>query len=310
MNPKIETGLIFDIQGYSVHDGPGCRTLIFMAGCPLRCPWCANPEGQLFKPRLMCRETKCTCGLARCVEKCARRAITATDQKTPIAINRLLCEGCETFDCVGVCYTEALTMTGKFYTVSELLRVIRRDSEYWGEGGGVTLGGGDPIAQAEFALSVLLECKKLSIHTAIETSAQVKTEQFLELMAAVDFGYIDIKHMDREKHRLATGVTNDLILQNIRALTGSGWPGRLVIRLCIIPGYNDTYDNLRATARFMKGAGLWEINLLPFHRLGESKYRQLGMQYKFAEAEPPTREFMETCRLVIENEGLACSVVR
>jgi len=301
------TGLIFDIQGFSVQDGPGCRTLVFLSGCPLRCAWCSNPEGQRGQKVLMYRGSKCGCPQFACIEECPRHAIARTgDPESPLSFDRTKCDRCAAFNCQNACFREALRVCSDYYSVDELMRIIKRDSTYWGSGGGVTFGGGEPMFQKEFLLEVLARCRSACIHVALETSAHVPTDDFLQIMESVNWAFIDIKHMDREKHREGTGAGNTLILENIHALPASGWPGRLLIRFPIIPGFNDDYENILATIKFLKENEIGEINLLPFHRMGESKYRQLGMTYAYRDVHPPSTGFMETVRNVFQSNGIRC----
>jgi len=301
-------GLIFDIQGHSVHDGPGCRTLIFMSGCPLRCAWCSNPEGQSSKPALMFRASKCDCEPFRCVEACPSKAARKSDgaANVRLSFDRAKCEACETFVCVEACYSRALSVSGRYYTIGEIIAIIKRDREFWGSHGGVTFGGGEPFAQAAFVKDVLRECRGLYIHTAVETSAHGGTEEFLDFMADVDWAFLDIKHMDAKKHKESTGVDNVLILKNIEALIKSGWPGRPMIRMCLIKGFNNSERNLKALAGFMKSLGLAEINVLPFHRLGESKYGNLDRAYPFAATPPPSPEALDAVKRFFEAEKVTC----
>jgi pyruvate formate lyase activating enzyme len=246
------TGLIFDIQGYSVHDGSGCRTLVFLSGCPLRCTWCSNPEGQLLRPRVMYRQRKCVHTHYRCVGACPNDAIRIEEgQDPPLRFERFLCDRCDSMDCVQACLSQALQISGRAYTVSELMRILTRDQGYWGSQGGVTFSGGEPLRQAEFLLSVLGKCRSNYIHTAVETSAHADTNLVTEVLKRTDWMFIDIKHMDSAAHRAETGRGNELILKNIEAVASAGWDGRLIIRVPIVPGYNDTVENLHATIRNM-----------------------------------------------------------
>ncbi len=276
------TGLIFDIQGQSVHDGPGSRTVVFMSGCPMRCTWCANPEGQMLRPRLMYKAQLCvTCPL-RCVEACRKGAVQASPNgDPPLRFERKRCDSCHSMDCARVCYRQALQVGGKWYTVDEVMRIFGRDRCYWSAEGGVTLSGGEPLMQKEFALKLLERCHNAYITTCVETNAYVSRKSLESVLPFVNWLFIDIKHMDPRKHEEGTGVPNKPILDNIRWLASSGWAGRIIIRVPIIPDYNDTTDNARATAEFLTHAGLNEINLLPFHRLATSKYEQLGLPYKY-----------------------------
>jgi len=299
------SGHIFDIQGFSVHDGPGCRTLIFLAGCPLRCAWCANPEGQHCRPLLFYRRHLCACSSFPCIAACPLGAIEKTGDP-PIMLHREHCRGCRDFACARECYREALTLSARLYTLDEVMAVIGRDSAYWGPGGGVTLGGGDPLSQGAFARNILCRCRERYIHTAIETSACFPFEEFLKTVTLADWLFIDVKHMESEAHREATGAGNVVILDNIRRLKRSGWPGRLVIRVPVVPGFNDSEEVIGAIARFVVSAGWGEMNLLPFHRMGESKYGQLGLTYKYAHVASPGEERMRSLQQAAETRGVTC----
>ncbi len=306
-----ERGLVFDIQGYSVHDGPGCRTLVFLSGCPLHCAWCANPEGMELKKQLLFRAAKCKHrqnGCTQCLKACPHGALRASESEDspPLVIDRSICRTCTTFECAAACLWGALGVAGREMTVPELWRVIDRDRQYWGGKGGVTFTGGEPLLQRAFSLAMLKRCKEGFVHTAIETSACVDTDHFLRAMKLVDFAFIDMKHMDPEQHTAGTKVSNELILRNIRALGSSGWPGRLVLRIPVIAGFNDTLENMAATAHFMQEVGLDEINLLPFHRMGDSKYTQLGEVYAYRDVEAMPLERLQPMQQLFIDEGIAC----
>lgn len=308
-----ERGLVFDIQGYSVHDGPGCRTLVFLSGCPLHCAWCANPEGMEPKRQLLFRAAKCKhrenqC--AQCLKACPYGAIRANDSEEgePLRIDRARCATCTTYECAGVCHWGALGVAGKEMTVKDLWRVIDRDRQYWGGNGGVTFTGGEPLLQREFILAILKRCKEGFVHTAVETSACVDTDHFLRAMQYVDFAFIDVKNMDPVQHAAGTRVSNEQTLTNIRALVASHWPGRLVLRIPVIAGFNDSMANMAATARFMKSLGLYEINLLPFHRMGDSKYTQLGRVYAYKDVEAMPLERLAPLQQSFLDEGIACYI--
>lgn len=306
-----ERGLVFDIQGYSVHDGPGCRTLVFLSGCPLHCAWCANPEGMEPKKQLLFRAAKCKHrqnDCTQCIKACPYGAIQSntTGEGQPILIDRSICRTCTTYECAGACLWGALGVAGKEMTVKELYRVIDRDRQYWGGKGGVTFTGGEPLLQREFILAMLKRCKEGFVHTAVETSACVDTDHFLRAFKLVDFAFIDVKHMDPNAHMSGTRVSNEQTLKNIRALSASGWPGRLVLRIPVIAGFNDSMENMAATARFMREVGLGEINLLPFHRMGDSKYTQLGKTYLYADVQAMPLEHLVPFQQMFVDEGIAC----
>lgn len=305
----VETrGLLFDIQGHSIHDGPGTRTLVFLSGCPLRCKWCSNPEGLLLRQRLMYKPRLCKGCPARCVPACPHSAIELSRGGLPVVLDRTRCAVCDALDCNRVCYTGALQTSGRWYTVRDLMGVFNRDRCYWGSEGGITLTGGEPLMQEEFSLSLLKHCQQAYIDTCVETSAYVPRRVLQAALPYVHWLFIDLKHMDPAKHSQATGVPNDIILENIRWIAISGWPGRLVVRMPVIPGFNDDAANAQATATFLREIGHSEINLLPFHRLGASKYEQLGMTYEYADQAAPDADSLAGLSSVYRQHGITCHV--
>lgn len=307
MRTSDTRGLIFDIQGHSIHDGPGARTLVFLSGCPLRCTWCSNPEGLLLRQRLMYKSRLCKNCPGRCMPACTVQAArpSSNARNSPV-FNRNQCDHCETMDCIELCYTGALQPSGEWYTVDEVMRVFSRDQSYWGAQGGVTLTGGEPLMQEEFVLEVLERCHDAYIAVCVETSGYVRRNLLQAILPHTEWLFIDIKHMDSSKHLQGTGVPNELILDNIRWIANSGWPGRMVLRMPVIPGFNDSVANVQATAAFLGEIGQSEINLLPFHRLGASKYEQLGMTYAHAEQPTATQETLESLATVYRQRAITC----
>lgn len=304
-----EKGLIFDIQSFSVHDGPGCRTNIFFTGCPLQCKWCANPESWIKKKHLMFAENLCKWdkGCRACRNVCPYDSIKF-DRNGKQSITWDICKKCETFECVNICPNNVLKECVKEYTVDEIIKILRRDFNNWGPEGGVTFSGGDPLMHHEFLVEVLKKCHELQIHTAIETSGYAKQEEFLDVFKYIQFAFIDVKNMDREKHKEGTGVYNDLILSNIEEVKKSGWQGRMVLRQPTIAGYNDSDENAYKLIEFMNKNSLYEINLLKFHRLGETKWNQLGREYEYHDHGDMTQEKMEHLQELYLDNNIACYI--
>jgi len=297
---------IFDIQGHSVHDGPGSRTAVFLAGCPLRCFWCCNPEGLTAAPSLLHSTVKCTHTHYRCVEACPYDAVTVADPTAVPRFDRSRCDACATFRCIDVCYSEALRIASRTIGVDELMQTLGRHRHYWGTDGGVTFTGGEPLMQPQFLQGALERCRAAYVHTALETSLHADWAVLAPVLGFVDFMFADIKHMEPECHRSGTGVDNGRILDNFRRISESDWTGRLVVRIPVVPGFNDDHDNIRATALFASRLGLTECNLLSLHRLGLSKYEQLHLESPLANIEPPGRELLEHLKSIVEESGMAC----
>ena len=298
------TGIIFDIQRYSVHDGPGIRSLVFMKGCPLNCKWCSNPEGQKSYPETRFIATKCVgeeeCRIP-CVEICPEGAINTLKDGKPIT-DRALCRGCG--KCVETCLYGARQLSGKSITVEALLKEILKDEAFYqNSGGGITLGGGEPLSQFEFAKEFLRECKGRTLHTAVETCGFVTWTQFEEILEFIDFFYYDIKVLSKERHRQLTGVSNSIILENARKLLSIG-EAQVVIRIPVIPGYNDSDKNIGAIAKFVFEAGGDKIELLPYHRLGAAKYDQLDKEYGLKGVHEPNDELMQRLSYIVRSTGV------
>ncbi len=301
---QLTEGCIFDVQGFSVHDGPGCRTLIFLKGCTLHCDWCSNPEGIDPHPVLMFDNEKCIRdGL--CVKACQHQALAI--EQNQLTINRLLCRDCEDFACTKECLTNALRRAGTFTTVDQLLKIIQRDRQFWGSEGGITLTGGEPLLQLIFAKEILKRCYESYVHTAIETCGNIPWKNFEETIPWIDFIYFDLKMMDNEKHRSLTGAGNELILANARRLAMQ-FNGKLVFRIPVIPGINDTQEQIENAVAFMKETGIQEINLLPLHHLGKEKYRLLGRNYPLNGRLTPNRFEMIRLQEIFRSHGVKCFI--
>jgi len=295
-------GIIFDIQKFSVHDGPGVRTIVFLKGCPLSCRWCCNPESQRREPQVMFISQNCI-GCKRCFDACSEGAI---DFNLPNRVNQDKCTKCG--KCVEACYCEALNMAGTVKSVEQILLELNKDSiMYRRSGGGITLSGGEALAQPEFAEQLLKGCKAKGWHTAIETSAFTSIDTLRRVLPWLDLFMMDIKHMDPDKHKEYVGQKNLIILRNAKIIAQSGIP--LIIRIPIISGFNDNEKNINDTATFVRSLkNVKEVHLLPYHRLGQNKYEYLGYKYKMPQLKPPSKKDMEHIKKIIETQGLICKI--
>jgi len=296
--------LVISITRMTVHNGPGIRTLILLKGCPLRCIWCSTPESQGEAPEIAFYPDKCILS-NDCLPVCPKNAITAGDKT--VVIDRELCDNCG--QCASVCYTEALKLFGQEYTAGELVsEVLRDDIFYRYSGGGVTLSGGEPFFRPEYLLALLKELKQNGISCGIDTCGFTARKHIEAVLPYVDFFLWDIKHMNRDKHIEYTGISNELILDNVRFVAGENIP--LFLRVPVIPGYNDSEDNLLDLCNFAKTLSfLEEIDLLPLHHLGKARYAALGREYPIQGIPLIKEEKLEQMKRLIESTGLKCNVI-
>ena len=295
------SGTVFDIQRFSLHDGPGIRTIVFLKGCPLSCKWCSNPESQNMKPVIMYKKNECLhCG--RCINACSRKAISF-ENKT--FIDRSICTGCG--ECANACPAGALVVKGKTMTVQQLIRELKKDATtYRRSGGGITLSGGEPLVQYEFAAELLRACKAQGWDTAIETTGAGITEAVEKVIPHVDTVLLDIKHLDTEKHKKFTGIGNEQILKNAARISQIS---STVVRVPVIPGFNYSEEEIRAITEFAKMLrGVRTIHLLPYHTFGENKYDLLGRDYALADIKPLKPEELEHLKTMVEREGFQCII--
>jgi len=302
MGTKKLTGTLFDIQGFSVHDGPGCRTLIFFKGCPLSCTWCSNPEGKNRFPEPLYQARKCTLDML-CAKACPHHAITLVSGA--LVIDRSKCGACTTFDCTEACCTGALQKGGYEITVNELYLLIQRDRQYWGSRGGITLTGGEPFFQPEFTLELLQRCYSAYIHTAAETCGNIPWKNIATSLPYLEWIFFDLKHMDPQRHRQMTGASNRLILKNASDIAKE-FSGRMVFRMPLIPGFNDDNENISATISFIKSTGRNEINILPLHHLGREKYALLGLPYYTENFDHPGHQLLHDITTRFLESGIHC----
>jgi pyruvate formate lyase activating enzyme len=298
---KENTGLVYLIQHYSLQDGPGLRTTVFLKGCPLSCRWCHNPESIRPHPDLMTRDRKCML-FADCVKVCPEGAITIEGDKR--IVDRQKCTLC--FNCVAACPTGALERIGEYVTVSQALAEIEKDEVFYRKsGGGVTISGGEPLQQWQFVRNLLKACKEKHYPTAIETSGFAKWEAFSAVLEYVDLLLFDIKHMDPKLHKEGTGVDNAIILANLRKVQAGK---RIWLRLPLIAGYNDSLETFRREVDLAVEVHAEKISALPYHEYGIGKYGAMGMEYRCGDAQPPPDARLEEMRKISEAAGIAFTI--
>jgi len=302
---------VFDIQGYSVHDGPGIRQTIFMQGCPLKCIWCHSPESQDFNSKIIWLSAKCI-GCLKCIAACTVGARTvimpeSEDERLRIVCDWDKCTHCGA--CQKACIPGALYYCGVDRSIDELIRRIKRETPYYGaSGGGVTASGGECLCQADGVAELFKQCKELGINTAADTCGLIPYKNIEKVLPYTDLFLYDIKHMDSERHAWATGAPNELILENARKIAADG--GRFHIRFPIIPKYNTDTENLTATRDFLleiKDA-IDLIQVLPYHSFGNAKYDRLSLPPPVFDTRVPTKEEIEEIVAFFEEAGFKVNV--
>lgn len=301
-DPTQITGLVVNIQHFCTQDGPGIRTTVFLKGCSVRCKWCSNPETIHRKPELAYKESLCIgekeCG--ECLKVCPENAIFVPEPGGKVKINWDLCTNCGL--CPPVCPPIALYMHGTLMTVAEVIDEVEQDSAFYAEsGGGLTISGGECQLQPDFTAALFVEAHKRGINTAIETASNVPWANFEKIMPHVDYGHTDIKHMDSATHKKWTGVPNTNILENLRRAYSTFTNTKFIARTPLIPGVNDSEENIRATLDFIRQfPSVVRYELLPYHRFGQSKYEFLGRTYELADFESPSAEHVANLRAIVD----------
>jgi pyruvate formate lyase activating enzyme len=295
----LVSGTIFDISRYAIHDGPGIRTTVFFKGCPLSCWWCHNPESISREPHVSLRPNRCVrCG--KCVEICPNHAIAFSDGAA--TTDPSLCELC--LECAHVCCADAREVVGRSVTVEEVMAEITRDTAFYDEsGGGVTFSGGEPMMQPAFLMELLEACGQLDIHRAVDTSGYAGRELLLAVAGKTDLFLYDLKHMDPEIHKKYTGISNEVILENLTSLSARG--ATICVRFPLIPGVNDDRSNVESTGAFLtKLNRVNRIEVLPYHNVMRSKYKRFGWGYRLGELPPPDPRHLQDIAALLRSFGL------
>lgn len=305
---KTGQGIVFNIQKMSIHDGPGIRTTVFLKGCPLKCLWCSNPESQRKELEIACLKKRCIkCGY--CAEVCPENIIENGNGYS--ILDQSKCTLC--LKCVDECCTNSKNLIGKSYSGEELLEEILKDKSFYdSSGGGVTFSGGEPFMQADFLIEMLKLCKNSGIHTAIETSGMANKQDVLDASEYLDLIYFDLKHMNDDMHIKLMGVNNKIIHDNLAALALKHH--NIIVRIAVIPGLNDSVENIRETAEYAAALGIGTLELLPYHSLGENKYEQLGREYSLSKiselSEDDMKQLADEARQVIGTRNTRVRVMK
>lgn len=298
----MTTGIIFNIQRYSIHDGPGIRTTVFLKGCPLSCWWCQNPEGQQDGQEIVFWDNRCL-GCGRCSEHCPSEAIQMKNGKPVTDQTRCLLCG----ECSQVCPAEAREILGRKMTVDEVIKEIEKDLVFYEEsGGGVTFSGGEPLSQIKFLNDLLDCCKQVGIHTAVDTCGYFSWEVLEKVAPKVNLFLYDLKLMDSRKHQKYTGVTNEIILENLKRL--SLGHHNIYIRLPLISGISDDTQNIKELGRFLSPLNIAQVNLLPYHEIAVDKYYRLNKPYRLSQTKPHSEKILVKISEALKVFGLKVKI--
>lgn len=302
MSGQADHGCVFNIQKFSIHDGPGIRTIVFLKGCPLSCQWCSNPESQSTAITVLFDPSKCiSCG--KCVDACTVNAISPQNDGL---IDRDKCVGCGA--CAQICPTHALEMSGEMISVKEILDDVCKDAVHFRRsGGGITLSGGEPLMQPDFAEVLLKGAKQRRLHTAMETTGIASIETLERIIPLVDLVMLDIKSFYSEPLERYVGITSKEVLKN--ALIIDSLANEIAIRIPVIPGFNADDQSIQAIASFVTHLKrVSRLHLLPYHNYGQNKYDQLNKAYAFSDVRAPSKNQMEHFKNIVESFGITCQI--
>lgn len=296
----MDKGIIFNIQKFSIHDGPGIRTTVFFKGCPLKCKWCSNPESQLEDVQILYDQTKCV-HCQTCVHTCPEQAIEHKNNK--IIIDHKKCIGC--LQCVQNCPHDALSHEGEYKSVEDIVKVCLQDKDFYEESqGGITISGGEGMSQPQFLKVLISRLKEHDLHLAIETTGYIKPQIFQELAPMFDLLLFDIKHYDTKKHYEGTHVYNELIIENFKWAINHNID--VLPRIPVIPNFNDSLEDANGISQLLIDAGAKKVQLLPFHQFGEKKYELLNREYTLKNKKALHPEYLKAYQQIFLDKGIEC----
>lgn len=296
----MEKGLVFNIQKFSIHDGPGIRTTIFLKGCPLRCEWCANPESQLDSIQILYDENKC-CHCQTCIHTCKENAIQLIDNQ--IIIDHDACKAC--LACVQACPNKALKQEGDYKEINDIVKTCLQDIDFYEESnGGITISGGEGMSQPAFLKELIQELKKQNLHVAIETTGYIQPHIFQELAQMLDLLLFDVKHYDSNIHYQKTGVHNELILENLTWAIQNHID--VLPRIPVIPDFNAELKDAKGFVNLFHSIGIQKVQLLPFHQFGQNKYAMLHKEYVYKDKKALYKEDLQEYQQVFIQSGIDC----
>lgn len=297
---NMSKGIIFNIQKFSIHDGPGIRTTVFLKGCPLKCKWCSNPESQLENVQILYDQKKCM-HCKTCLQVCPQKAIKMVDDHIYIDFNK--CVGC--LQCVNNCPAKALTHEGEFKEIDEIVDVCLQDKDFYEEsGGGITISGGEGMSQPQFLKELIHKLKQHDLHITIETTGYIQPAIFKELAPLFDLLLFDVKHYDSNKHYQGTNVYNELIIANLKWAIANNIT--ILPRIPVIPDFNASLEDGAGLANLLASIGVKRVQLLPFHQFGEKKYDLLNREYSLKDKKALYPEDLKDYQQIFLDKGIDC----